>query len=49
MKISVVLITGDVLTGRKIMAQSTDPHLVLHVIAALRNNRLLEEIGRAHV
>jgi hypothetical protein len=43
MKISVALISGDLFTGRKTIARSTDPHLVLRVIEALRNNRLLED------
>ena len=43
MKISVALISRDALTGRKTLARSTDPHLVLHVIATLRSNRLLED------
>ena len=43
MKLSIALMSGDALTGRKTLARSTDPQLILHVLAALRINRLLED------
>jgi hypothetical protein len=43
MKFSVALVSEDLLTGRKTIARSTDPHLVRHVIISLRDNRLLED------
>ena len=43
MKLSVVLVSGGASTGYHIIARSADPYLVRQFIAALQNNRLLED------